>query len=227
VATVIEQAAPPLSAGDTLSRDEFFRRWELHPEIKKAELIGGIVYMASPVSPEHGHYDSDIAGWLKYYSVRTPGTDSGINTTSCMMDASPQPDHYLCILTEYGGGSWEEDNKLHGAPELLAEVSRSSASYDLHAKLDLYQEAKVPEYITILLYEQEVRWHVLTRGKYEILLPDADGVWRSRIFPGLWLPGKALLSRELVKVFDTLQEGLASKEHKAFVKELAKRKKKA
>ena len=69
----------------------------------------------------------------------------------------------------------------------FAEISRSSAAYDLHQKLDLFEEARIPEYLAVLLYEQEIRWRGLVRGKYKLLTPDADGIWRSRIFPGLWL----------------------------------------
>src|SRR5579862_7919874 len=38
-----------LESGDKMTRDEFMRRYETHPEIKKAELIDGIVYI--PDSP--------------------------------------------------------------------------------------------------------------------------------------------------------------------------------
>ena len=165
MASVIEQAVPPLVPGDKLTREEFFRRWELHPEIKNAELIGGIVYMSSPVSVEHGDTESDIGSWVLNYRVFTPGTASGHNTTACMEEDSPQPDLNLRILPEYGGRSWVEDGKLWGSPEALFEVCRSSASYDLHVKFDLYEEAKVQEYLAILLYEQEIRWHFLQRGK--------------------------------------------------------------
>ena len=78
----------------------------------------------------------------------------------------------------------------------------------------------------ILLDAQEIRWHILVDGKYQLFESDADGIWRSRIFPGLWLDGKALFQGDMVTVLATLQKGLVSREHKAFVKELARRKKK-
>jgi hypothetical protein len=60
-------------------------------------------------------------------------------------------------------------------------------------------------------------------SRYQSLLPDADGLWRSRIFPGLWLDGKALLARDLRQVLDRLNEGLRSPEHEQFVARLAAR----
>src|SRR5262249_45919114 len=109
-------------------------------------------------------------------------------------------------------------------PEFLCEICRSSASYDLHIKLELYEAAGVPEYLAVLLYEKEIRWHILANGKYQALPPDADGIWRSRVFPGLWLEGKALLEGNLRQVLNQLHAGLESPEHKHFVDELAKRK---
>ena len=135
--------------------------------------------MPSPLSVEHGESDVDVGTWLGVYKAATPGTAAGSNTTTFLLDDVPQPDVYLRILPEYGGASWVENKYLHGVPELLTEVSATSASYDLHAKLDLYESAKIPEYLVVLLYEQQIRWHVLVRDRYEQMPPGADGVWRS------------------------------------------------
>jgi hypothetical protein len=223
MATAVEQRTPPLMAGDKLTREEFLRRWDAHPEIKNAELIGGIVFMTSPVSVQHGDMDADVVIWLGTYKTATPGMACGHNTTSFILEDTPQPDVNLRILPEYGGASWVEGQYLHGVPELLAEICWSSVSYDLHLKLDLYQAARIPEYLAILLHEQEIRWHVLEGDQYRILPADVDGTWRSRIFPGLWLDGKALLAGNMPQVLARLQEGLASSEHQAFVTELARR----
>jgi hypothetical protein len=107
---------------------------------------------------------------------------------------------------------------------LLAEVCRSSAAYDMHVKYDLYEAAQVPEYLAILLDEREIRWHRLTDGRYQLQAPDDDGIWRSRVFPGLWLDGQALLARDMRKVLQRLREGLESPAHQGFVAQLAARK---
>jgi hypothetical protein len=222
--TAIDEQVPPLSPGDKLTREEFLRRWEAHPEIERAELIGGIVYMPSPVSLEHGKIEWDVGIWLGTYAVATPGTDGGHNVTSFLLDDTPQPDIHLRILPEYGGGSREDSGYLGGVPELMAEVCRSSVAYDLHVKYDLYEAAQVPEYLAVLIYEREIRWHRLIDGKYQRQAPDADGLWRSRVFPGLWLDGQALLARDMRKVLERLNEGLQSPAHQEFVAQLAARK---
>lgn len=226
MAIAIDERVPPLAAGDRLTREEFLKRWNAHPEIKLAELIGGIVYMPSPVKLEHGSVESDVGLWLGNYRVATPGTDGGHNTTAFLLDDTPQPDLHLRILPECGGSSRAEEGYLAGVPEFLAEICLSSAAFDLHEKYDLYEAAGVPEYLAVLRYEREIRWHRLIEGKYQLQPADADGLWRSRVFPGLWLDGDALLARDMPTVLRCLQEGLRSAEHERFVEQLAARRRK-
>jgi hypothetical protein len=217
--------APPLQAGDKLTRGEFLRRWEEHPEIKFAELIGGIVYMPSPLTRLHGVTDNLAATWIGVYHAHTPGTEAGSNATTMMEgDETPQPDEYLRILPEYGGRSGNEGKYVSGGPELLAEISVSSVSVDLNQKYELYERMGVLEYLVVLMYEQEIRWHRLTTKGYQRLAPTPGMIWKSKIFPGLWLDGAAMLANHAAKVLATLQHGLQSPEHAAFVKRLAKKK---
>jgi Uma2 family endonuclease len=149
----------------------------------------------------------------------------GLNTTCFILEDVPQPDVNLRILPEFGGSSRIEKGYLAGRPELLAEVCGSSAAYDLHQKFDLYEAAKIPEYVAILLHEREIRWHILVDNVYQRMPPDADKIWRSCVFPGLWLDGAALLAGDMARVLAKLDEGLRSPEHQAFVEKLAKARK--
>jgi Uma2 family endonuclease len=222
----VEPKVPPLGMGDTLTREEFLERWEAHPEIKRAELIKGVVYMPSPVSADHGDMENTLGTWLGVYKAATPGCLASNNATTFLLKDSPQPDVHLRLLPECGGASRIEEGYLHGPPELAVEVCGSSAAYDLHLKLDLYQQAGVSEYLAVLVYEKEIRWHELVGGTYQTLAAGTDGVWRSRVFPGLWLDGQALLRGDAAGVLAKLQEGLASEEHRDFVEELARRRRK-
>src|SRR5262249_36961314 len=91
----------------------------------------------------------------RLYQASIPGTAFGHTATTHLVADPPQPDVYLRILPEFGGTSWVEEGYLHGVPDLVTEVSGSSVSYDLNLKLDLYEAAKIPEYLVIVLYEQE------------------------------------------------------------------------
>lgn len=213
-----------LNAGDHMTREEFLQTWEKLPNIKRAELIGGVVYLPSPLRRPHGKKDRHISGWLSVYEAATPGCEGGSNATSLIGKDCPQSDEFLAILPECGGASWGEDY-VEGSPELLVEVSHSTASIDLHEKFELYQKARVQEYLVVLLKSREIRWHRLVRNKYQLIKADDNGVYRSRVFPGLWLDSKALFADDIAQVLATLQLGIASDEHQKFVAELAKRKK--
>ena len=100
------------------------------------------------------------------------------------------------------------------------EIAASSAAYDLHDKRRVYQRSGVQEYLALQVYEQEATWFVLREGVYEALPADAADILRSEVFPGLWLNAPAFWAGDLATVLATLQEGLASPEHTAFVAQL-------
>lgn len=218
-------AIPPLQNGDRLSGDEFERRYDATPNLKKAELIDGVVYMPPPpVSDEyHGSPHFDIIGWLAVYRAATPGVRGGDNSTLRMdLNNKPQPDAYLRILTECGGQSRiDQDGYVAGAPELITEVAGSSVSYDLHVKLNLYQEQGVKEYLVWRVFDNAIDWMILRGGRYEPL-PLKDAIYKSEIFPGLWLDPAAMLNGDVASVMQTLQKGLATPEHQAFLARLQK-----
>src|SRR5687767_15061926 len=101
------ESAPPLENGAHLGASEFLRRYEGMPELKKAELVNGIVYMGSPVrSDQHGEPEGLIQGWLCNYAIATPGVRHATNSTIRLgPDDVPQPDGLLRILPECGGQS--------------------------------------------------------------------------------------------------------------------------
>ncbi|MEQ9369485.1 MAG: Uma2 family endonuclease [Coleofasciculus chthonoplastes F3-SA18-01] len=214
---------PPLENGDRLTRIEFERRYQEMPENKKAELIEGVVYVASPVrANRHGRPHAKIITWLGTYGVATPGVDVQDNTTVRLdADNEPQPDALLRIEPEVGGNSRiSEDDYIEGAPELIVEVAASSASYDLNDKLNAYRRNGVQEYIVWQSYENRIDWFCLEEGRYVSLEPDEAGIIKSRIFPGLWLAVNALREGNLAEVLAVLQQGIQTAEHQAFVQRL-------
>jgi Uma2 family endonuclease len=226
MATVPEAAALPpeereLHTGDRMTREEFHRVYERTPEHFRAELIGGIVYVASPLRIRHGTNHLPLGAMFFAYECDTPGTQSGDNTTILLGDeGEPQPDLYLRILPEHGGQSrTTTDDYVEGAPELIAEIANSSRAIDLHAKREDYTRYGVREYLVLCLRERQLRWFDLP-GNRE-LQPDADGVFRIHVFPGLWVHGEALLARDYRRLTATLEQGLATPEHVAFAARLA------
>lgn len=214
---------PALYAGDRLTRDEFERRYAAMPEVKKAELIEGVVYMGSPVRyRQHGHPEHLLAAWLAFYESHTPGLGAAHNSTLRLdLDNEAQPDLLLRLPPAAGGGSRESaDGYLEGAPELLIEVAASSTSYDLHQKLGVYRRNGVKEYLVHRVEDGELDWFVLENGVYVRQLPDASGCLHSRVFPGLCLDVQALLGEDLASLRRTIDRTVATAEHQAFAARL-------
>ncbi len=212
---------PPLENGDRLSREEFERRYEAMPQLRKAELIEGVVFMSSPVSVEdHGTPHAALMMPLSLYWTFTPGVCAGDNSTLRLdPDNEVQPDGFLFIEPECGGRVKREGGYIVGGPELAGEIAASSASHDIGPKLNVYRRNGVREYVVWRVFDEAIDWFILRGSQYERLTA-ADGIYRSKVFPGLWLDAAALLRGDLVRVHDVLQQGLASTEHQDFVAKL-------
>jgi Uma2 family endonuclease len=209
-----------------LSAQEFLRRYEAMPEVKKAELIDGVVYMGSPVRiDQHGEPDALIQVWLGTYSIATPSVKHATNSTARLgPDDVPQPDGLLRLAPEVGGQARvDPKGYLDGAPELVVEVAASSVSLDVREKLASYRRAGVREYLIWRTEDEAVDWWRLEEDEYRPLALERDRSFHSRIFPGLWLDVQALLAGDGQKLMAKLQEGLQSPEHAAFTAELEKR----
>ena len=224
--STLARNSPPLQSGDRLSRPEFERRYAAAPRIQKAELIEGIVYVASPLRhAQHGKPHSRMMTWLGVYQAMTPGVDlSDAPTIRLDRENEPQPDAVLFIESDAGGQTRiNDDGYIDGSPELIVEIAASSAAIDTGTKKQVYRRNGVLEYAIWQSYENQLEWFGLVNGDYQLLSPAPDGIIRSRVFPGLWLPVEALLNHQMVKVLEVVQAGVQSLEHQAFVERLGRK----
>jgi Uma2 family endonuclease len=127
----------------------------------------------------------------------------------------------LFIQTAHGGRvRISADGYIEGAPDLVAEVSASTAAFDRAKKVDVYRENGVREYLVWLVLERRIEWFVRVDDRFEPLCPTPDGIVRSTVFPGLWLDPAALMRGDVNAVWATVQEGLRSGEHADFLARL-------
>jgi Uma2 family endonuclease len=197
---------PVLESGDRLTREEFHRRYGERPDIKKAELVEGVVYVASPVRASvHGIPHARMMTWLGVYQVKTPGVQLVDNAT-VQLDANNevQPDAALW-REEPGGPRLTGDGYLEGAPQLVVEVAASSASYDLHDKLEAYRRTGVGEYVVWRVLDRAIDWFRLRAGEYVRVEPDARGVIESDVFEGLRLHVAKMLAGDGAGVLAELE----------------------
>jgi Uma2 family endonuclease len=218
-------ALVPLRNGDQLDQATFHERYEAMPEDFRAELIGGIVFVASPVSKWHARCHASVIGVMFNYEAATPGVELLDNGTVILDDENePQPDAILRIDDDYASDSQTtETGYISGPPELHVEIAYSSESIDLHLKLQAYEQAGVGEYLVAIVRDKTVRSFQLVDDAYvEQALPE-DRVWRSQRFPGLWLDVAALFENRRQDLLATLQQGLDSTEARQFREQLTSR----
>lgn len=215
---------PPLCNGDRLTQPEFHRRYLATPDTFHAELIEGMVFvMASPIRlSKHGGPQGFLITWLGLYAGHTPGLEvTGPVTLIVDNENEVEPDAMLRLDDALGGSSRPtDDDYLSGIPELVVEVSASSAAYDLNAKKRVYARIGVPEYIVATAHERGLHWFVLTDGAYVEQAPDDDGVYRSPLWPGLWLPADAVWARDAAASFAAVRADVATEGHAALVARL-------
>jgi Uma2 family endonuclease len=220
-----ERYIPPFENGDRMDQKTFHALYLQTPRGFHAELIEGVVHVPSPASARHARPQRMFCQWLGEYSDSTPGTDAFDNITSVMSESSePQPDLSLIVLPEAGGQTrLTREEYLQGAPELAIEISNTTATVDLNAKMRDYERYGVQEYLVVIMREREVRWFVRRKDRFTPMKPDADGVLKSKLFPGLWLDTAGVFDRTARRLLATLRQGLASAEHAKFAAKLAKK----
>ncbi len=211
-----------LVEGQRLDRRAFHALYETMPPGIRAELINGVVLMPSPVGPAHALAHIPTIVWASYYVENTLGVQTLDNPSTAMgLKSEPQPDVLIRILAECGGQTRMDRRFIDGVPELIIEVSHTSRYTDLGPKFDDYERVGVLEYIVRAIEPDEIHWFVLRKGRFVDLEPGPDGIYRSEVFPGLWLDPAALLAGDTRRLRDTVNLGCAAPEHAAFVARLA------
>jgi Uma2 family endonuclease len=215
---------PPrtLVEGQRLDQPTFHALYEAMPPGTRAELIDGVVYMPSPLGLAHGIAHVPVIMWLGQYAENTPGVQVMDNATTILSwKGEPQPDGLLRILPECGGRTWNEGGYVHGAPELIVEVAKATRFVDLGPKRAEYEQAGVLEYVVRAIDPDEIFWFGQEQGVLLQRPIGRDGLYRSTVFPGLWLDPEALVNGDTLRQRAVLDLGCATPEHAAFVAQLA------
>ena len=207
-------ADPLLPPGARLSRSEFHSRYERTAPGFHAELIGGVIYPRDPGhgTIRHGRTAFLVSGWAVQYERRTPGTQGCVRPTVLLgPEAEPEPDFIMRKRTpelDAAEGEW-----VTGGPELVAEIADHTLARDLGPKLRDYQANGVIEYLVVDVRDRAVRWFVRDEDDlYVDLAPDADGLLKGRVFPGLWLDPAALFAENLADLEAAVVKGVAERD---------------
>jgi Uma2 family endonuclease len=186
--------------------DDFFA---LIPEGQKADLIDGVIYVASPDTPRHNL----VAGLIQvvldgYASAHGLGTVfvSRVAFELTRID-SPEPDVAFVAVEHLDR---VEEGKVIGPPDVAVEVvSRWSKSRDYGAKLRQYEAAGVREYWLIDGRARSATFYRLRDGRFVAAELERGHIFRSEVAPGFWLDVRWLFANPLPDKFECLKQVLA------------------
>ena len=196
-------ANPSRVADDLISVEDFYC---LVPDGQKADLIDGVIHMASPDSARA----NDLTGFVyrlfqDFLEARGIGGKAFFSRFACRLGDfhAPEPD-VVYVRPERVG--LVEEGGLRGGPDIAVEVvSRESRHRDYDDKRRLYEEAGIPEYWIIDPIQKRVEFLVLEESRYRLAPLEENRLFRSRALPGFWIDVDWLLADPLPPASRCLQ----------------------
>jgi Uma2 family endonuclease len=182
-------------ADDLISVEEFYR---LVPDGQKADLIEGVIYMASPDSLRANELTLFISWLFKgFIEVRGIGGKVVFSRYACRLSESSAPEPDVAYVRPERVGLVESGG-MRGGPDIAVEVvSRESRHRDYDDTRRLYEEAGVAEYWIIDPVQQRVEFLVLEEDRYRLAPLEQNRLFRSRALSGFWIDVDWLLADPL------------------------------
>jgi Uma2 family endonuclease len=180
------------------------------PDGQKADLIDGVIYMASPDTRRHDLLEGLLKFLLQgYAAARGLGEVYGSRFAFELSALrAPEPDVAFVRSERL---HLVDERRMAGGPDIAVEVvSRDSRQRDYGEKKQLYAEAGVAEYWIVDPLQQRVEFHRLNAGRYELIPLEHNRIFRSTVCTGFWLDVEWLLAEPLPNAYEKLQEILAA-----------------
>jgi Uma2 family endonuclease len=156
-------------------------------ENEKADLIDGVIYMASPENTDA----NELFVWLlslfhDFVEFHDLGRIYG-SRVAFRLDEKNAPEPDIAFVARRNLHRVQR-GRVEGPPDLAVEiVSPDSVERDYETKKRKYAEAGVPEYWIIDEMAEQVTLLSLAAGsKYREVKPK-KGILRSKLLPGFWL----------------------------------------
>ena len=182
---------------------------------QKADLIDGVIYMASPDTKRNNTLNLFLANLIDgFTAVRDIDGFTFLSRFSCKLSEFRAPEPDVGYVRPERVHLVEERHML-GGPDIAIEiVSRDSRQRDYGEKRELYQEADVAEYWIIDPLQSRVEFLGLKHGNYEVLPLEENRIFRTDVIPGFWLDVNWLLIKPVPRAYRCLEQILAAPKKK-------------
>ncbi len=204
----MEAPTPTLMDTDLVTVEEFSC---LISDGQKADLINGVIYMASPDTRRNDR----LAGLIKfliqgYAAAQGLGEVYGSRFAFELSEfRAPEPDVAFVRTQRL---HLVDEKRMVGGPDIAVEiVSRDSRQRDYGEKKQLYAEAGVSEYWIVDPMQKRGEFYRLDAGRYELVPLEHNRIFRSTVLEGFWLDVEWLLAEPLPNEYEKLQEILATR----------------
>jgi Uma2 family endonuclease len=183
---------------------EQFLEWA--DEDTLAEWVDGAIVMTSPASLRHQEIINFLIGAMSsFVTIHQLGKVLD-GPFQMKLERSGRESDILYVAKAHL--SRLKATYLDGPADLVVEVvSPESAGRDRGDKFYEYRQAGIPEYWLIDPTLEQAEFYQLDKAKrYQLIAPDADGIYRSKILPGFWLRVNWLWQEPPPDVVKTLLE---------------------
>ena len=176
---------------------------------QKADLIDGVIYMASPDNTDANRLFMWVGGLVDDFAKETDQGEVFGSRVACRLDDKNAPEPDIIFVLKKHLHRIKRGHVL-GSPDAAWEiVSPDSIDRDYNKKWKQYERAGIPEYWIIDELEEKVILLTLTKqGKYREVAPK-NGELHSKVLKGFFLRPDWLWRKPLPKKTKILQEMLS------------------
>jgi Uma2 family endonuclease len=195
-------------AEDLITFDQFCA---LIPDGQKADLIDGVIYVASPDSKRANEINSLLDSLLRMYVSAKQLGQVYISRFAFQLSEITAPEPDLAYVSPERM-QLVRDGRMDGGPDIAVEiVTRDSRDRDYIEKRRKYEGAGVGEYWIIDTIQRRAEFLRLGEdGRYSLARLEENRIFRSRVIPGFWLNVEWLISDETPDAYECLQQLLSS-----------------
>lgn len=175
-------------------------------EDQKADLIDGVIYMASPENTDANELFLWLVMVMNLFNRKQKLGKVYGSRVACRLDDRNAPEPDILFVSAKNLGKVKRGG-LAGRPDLAVEiVSPDSVERDYQKKRDLYERFGIPEYWIIDEHEEQVILLRLdSKGKYR-QVPSKKGVLKSQVMADFWLDPNWLWQRPFSDELEVLQQ---------------------